>query len=140
MSFVSLVKGILAPVGVSQVWGRGWWDGRHLPHSWGILSPRPLCLGWVGSWEVRWPEQPGPPPGGVWPVPRWDLMTTLPAPSTASTSINAMAAVTVEDLIKPRLPSITPRRLVMISKGLCEFRGGGVCRGVQGRGRGASPC
>uniref|UniRef100_A0A8C9MC56 Solute carrier family 5 member 5 n=1 Tax=Panthera tigris altaica TaxID=74533 RepID=A0A8C9MC56_PANTA len=38
--------------------------------------------------------------------------------STASTSINAMAAVTVEDLIKPRLPSITPRRLVMISKGL----------------------
>lgn len=42
-------------------------------------------------------------------------------PSTASTSINAMAAVTVEDLIKPRLPSLSPRRLIIISKGLCEL-------------------
>uniref|UniRef100_A0A8D0XJX5 Sodium/iodide cotransporter n=1 Tax=Sus scrofa TaxID=9823 RepID=A0A8D0XJX5_PIG len=41
--------------------------------------------------------------------------------STASTSINAMAAVTVEDLIKPRLPNLAPRRLVIISKGLCEL-------------------
>ncbi|XP_062035427.1 sodium/iodide cotransporter-like [Lepus europaeus] len=38
--------------------------------------------------------------------------------STASTSINAMAAVTVEDLIKPRRPRLAPRKLMMISKGL----------------------
>uniref|UniRef100_A0A8C4UIG4 Solute carrier family 5 member 5 n=1 Tax=Falco tinnunculus TaxID=100819 RepID=A0A8C4UIG4_FALTI len=38
--------------------------------------------------------------------------------STASTSINAMAAVTVEDLIKPRLPTQSPQRLTLISKGL----------------------
>ncbi|XP_023562983.1 sodium/iodide cotransporter [Octodon degus] len=38
--------------------------------------------------------------------------------STASTSINAMAAVTVEDLIRPRLPGLAPRRLMLISKGL----------------------
>lgn len=44
-------------------------------------------------------------------------------PSTASTSINAMAAVTVEDLIKPRMPSLAPQKLVFISKGLCEFGG-----------------
>ncbi|XP_004423022.1 PREDICTED: sodium/iodide cotransporter [Ceratotherium simum simum] len=43
--------------------------------------------------------------------------------STASTSINAMAAVTVEDLIKPRLPSLAPRRLVVISKGLSLIYG-----------------
>ncbi|KAF3829276.1 hypothetical protein GH733_003540 [Mirounga leonina] len=43
--------------------------------------------------------------------------------STASTSINAMAAVTVEDLIKPRLPSLAPRRLVMVSKGLSLLYG-----------------
>nr|XP_054106380.1 sodium/iodide cotransporter isoform X2 [Callithrix jacchus] len=43
--------------------------------------------------------------------------------STASTSINAMAAVTVEDLIKPRQRSLAPRKLVIISKGLCEFQG-----------------
>ncbi|KAI5758936.1 SLC5A5 [Gulo gulo luscus] len=43
--------------------------------------------------------------------------------STASTSINAMAAVTVEDLIKPRLPSLAPRRLMMISKGLSLIYG-----------------
>ncbi|XP_006749640.1 sodium/iodide cotransporter [Leptonychotes weddellii] len=43
--------------------------------------------------------------------------------STASTSINAMAAVTVEDLIKPRLPSLAPRRLVMVSKGLSLIYG-----------------
>ncbi|OWK11959.1 hypothetical protein Celaphus_00002979 [Cervus elaphus hippelaphus] len=64
--------------------------------------------------------------------------------STASTSINAMAAVTVEDLIKPRLPSLAPRRLVIISKGLSliygsacltvaalsSLLGGGVLQGV----------
>ncbi|XP_044541294.1 sodium/iodide cotransporter [Gracilinanus agilis] len=43
--------------------------------------------------------------------------------STASTSINAMAAVTVEDLIKPRLPSISPRRLTLVSKGLSLIYG-----------------
>ncbi|XP_045364157.2 sodium/iodide cotransporter isoform X3 [Camelus bactrianus] len=43
--------------------------------------------------------------------------------STASTSINAMAAVTVEDLIKPRLPNLSPRRLIIISKGLSLIYG-----------------
>uniref|UniRef100_A0A9L0I4D4 Solute carrier family 5 member 5 n=1 Tax=Equus asinus TaxID=9793 RepID=A0A9L0I4D4_EQUAS len=43
--------------------------------------------------------------------------------STASTSINAMAAVTVEDLIKPRLPSLAPQRLILISKGLSLIYG-----------------
>ncbi|XP_019403603.1 PREDICTED: sodium/iodide cotransporter [Crocodylus porosus] len=38
--------------------------------------------------------------------------------STASTSINAMAAVTVEDLIKPRMPALSPRTLILISRGL----------------------
>lgn len=49
----------------------------------------------------------------------------LVPPSTASTSINAMAAVTVEDIIKPRLPRLAPRRLMVVSKGLCELRGPG---------------
>uniref|UniRef100_A0A2K5MHD7 Solute carrier family 5 member 5 n=1 Tax=Cercocebus atys TaxID=9531 RepID=A0A2K5MHD7_CERAT len=43
--------------------------------------------------------------------------------STASTSINAMAAVTVEDLIKPRLQNLAPRKLVIISKGLSLIYG-----------------
>ncbi|XP_054031251.1 sodium/iodide cotransporter [Dryobates pubescens] len=43
--------------------------------------------------------------------------------STASTSINAMAAVTLEDLLKPRLPSLAPRRLALISKGLSLLYG-----------------
>ncbi|OXB54706.1 hypothetical protein ASZ78_006745, partial [Callipepla squamata] len=43
--------------------------------------------------------------------------------STASTSINAMAAVTVEDLVKPRLPTLSPRRLTLVSKGLSLFYG-----------------
>ncbi|XP_036306173.1 sodium/iodide cotransporter isoform X3 [Pipistrellus kuhlii] len=43
--------------------------------------------------------------------------------STASTSINAMAAVTVEDLIKPRLPGLAPRKLVFVSKGLSLIYG-----------------
>lgn len=51
------------------------------------------------------------------------LISPPSIPSTASTSINAMAAVTVEDLIKPRMPSLAPRKLVFISKGLCEFGG-----------------
>ncbi|NWY21286.1 SC5A5 protein, partial [Aphelocoma coerulescens] len=38
--------------------------------------------------------------------------------STASTSINAMAAVTVEDFVRPRLPALSPRRLALIGKGL----------------------
>ncbi|NXM25559.1 SC5A5 protein, partial [Oxyruncus cristatus] len=47
--------------------------------------------------------------------------------STASTSINAMAAVTVEDFVKPRLPSLSPRKLTLISKGLCECPPAGPC-------------
>ncbi|XP_048196649.1 sodium/iodide cotransporter [Perognathus longimembris pacificus] len=43
--------------------------------------------------------------------------------STASTSINAMAAVTVEDLIKTRMPGLAPRKLVLISKGLSLIYG-----------------
>ncbi|XP_040598047.1 sodium/iodide cotransporter isoform X3 [Mesocricetus auratus] len=43
--------------------------------------------------------------------------------STASTSINAMAAVTVEDLIKPRMPGLAPRKLVLVSKGLSLIYG-----------------
>ncbi|KAM9265462.1 LOW QUALITY PROTEIN: sodium/iodide cotransporter [Morus bassanus] len=43
--------------------------------------------------------------------------------STASTSINAMAAVTVEDLVKPRLPMLSSRRLTLISKGLSLIYG-----------------
>ncbi|XP_061330630.1 sodium/iodide cotransporter [Pezoporus flaviventris] len=43
--------------------------------------------------------------------------------STASTSINAMAAVTIEDLIKPRLPALAPQRLTLISKGLSLIYG-----------------
>ncbi|XP_074056459.1 sodium/iodide cotransporter [Macrotis lagotis] len=43
--------------------------------------------------------------------------------STASTSINAMAAVTVEDLIKPRLPTLSPKKLTLISKGLSLIYG-----------------
>ncbi|XP_067329721.1 sodium/iodide cotransporter [Anolis sagrei] len=43
--------------------------------------------------------------------------------STASTSINAMAAVTVEDLIKPNLPNLSPRKLTLVSKGLSLIYG-----------------
>ncbi|KAM4706701.1 sodium/iodide cotransporter isoform 1-T2 [Discoglossus pictus] len=63
--------------------------------------------------------------------------------STVSTSINAMAAVTVEDLIKPYKPNITMKNLTLISKGLSllygtacitvaalsSFLGGGVLQG-----------
>ncbi|XP_053734476.1 sodium/iodide cotransporter [Synchiropus splendidus] len=42
--------------------------------------------------------------------------------STASTSINAMAAVTMEDLLQPYLHNTSQRRMVLISKGLsCLF-------------------
>ncbi|KAM9329555.1 sodium/iodide cotransporter, partial [Gastrophryne carolinensis] len=43
--------------------------------------------------------------------------------STASTSINAMAAVTVEDLIKPNMPEIPMKKLIYISKGLSLIYG-----------------
>ncbi|XP_055975759.1 sodium/iodide cotransporter [Sorex fumeus] len=46
--------------------------------------------------------------------------------STASTSINAMAAVTLEDLLKPRLRGLGPRRLVLVSKAL-SFIYGSAC-------------
>uniref|UniRef100_A0A8C5WDD0 Solute carrier family 5 member 5 n=1 Tax=Leptobrachium leishanense TaxID=445787 RepID=A0A8C5WDD0_9ANUR len=63
--------------------------------------------------------------------------------STASTSINAMAAVTVEDLIKPRFPQISMKSLALIARGLSllygcscitvavlsSFLGGGVLQG-----------
>lgn len=49
------------------------------------------------------------------------LLLAPPIPSTASTSINAMAAVTMEDILKPRLHNVSQKRLVLISKGLCEF-------------------
>lgn len=77
----------------------------------------------AGGLPSRWaPEM-------LWPISGCGLTTpvslNLVPPSTASTSINAMAAVTVEDLIKPWLPSLAPRRLIIISKGLCEFGGSG---------------
>ncbi|KAM8874104.1 sodium/iodide cotransporter isoform 1-T4 [Spinachia spinachia] len=43
--------------------------------------------------------------------------------STASTSINAMAAVTMEDLLKPRLRLVTQKKLILISKGLSFLYG-----------------
>ncbi|CAM4701120.1 sodium/iodide cotransporter [Caretta caretta] len=43
--------------------------------------------------------------------------------STASTSINAMAAVTVEDLVKPSMPSLSPQKLTLLSKGLSLIYG-----------------
>ncbi|XP_067872180.1 sodium/iodide cotransporter [Heterodontus francisci] len=43
--------------------------------------------------------------------------------STASTSINAMAAVTLEDIIKPRMRIMSEKRLILISKGLSLFYG-----------------
>ncbi|XP_061495459.1 sodium-coupled monocarboxylate transporter 1-like [Rhineura floridana] len=46
--------------------------------------------------------------------------------STVSSSINALAAVTVEDLIKPYFKSLTERKLSWISKGMSLFYGG-VC-------------
>lgn len=91
----------------------------------------PLILGWGRFSPSRWA------PEGMWPVPGCGLTIPLPhlvSPSTASTSINAMAAVTVEDLIKPRLPSLATRRLLIISKGLCELGEPGW------EARPASPC
>ncbi|XP_062990742.1 sodium-coupled monocarboxylate transporter 1-like [Elgaria multicarinata webbii] len=46
--------------------------------------------------------------------------------STVSSSINALAAVTVEDLIKPHFRSLTERKLSWISKGMSLFYGA-VC-------------
>ncbi|XP_043910686.1 sodium/iodide cotransporter [Protopterus annectens] len=43
--------------------------------------------------------------------------------STVSTSINAMAAVTLEDIIKPRTRRLSPQRMILISKGLTLFYG-----------------
>ncbi|MEE6487816.1 hypothetical protein FKM82_015045 [Ascaphus truei] len=43
--------------------------------------------------------------------------------STASTSINAMAAVTMEDLIKPWMPTLSTKKLTHISKGLSLLYG-----------------
>ncbi|EMP26857.1 Sodium-coupled monocarboxylate transporter 1 [Chelonia mydas] len=46
--------------------------------------------------------------------------------STVSSSINALAAVTVEDLIKPYFSSLSEKKLGWISKGMSLFYGG-VC-------------
>ncbi|XP_078054787.1 sodium/iodide cotransporter [Mustelus asterias] len=43
--------------------------------------------------------------------------------STVSTSINAMAAVTVEDVIKPRMKVRSEKKLILISKGLSLLYG-----------------
>ncbi|XP_038633876.1 sodium/iodide cotransporter isoform X2 [Scyliorhinus canicula] len=43
--------------------------------------------------------------------------------STVSTSINAMAAVTVEDIIKPRMKMQSEKKLILISKGLSLLYG-----------------
>ncbi|XP_039984875.1 sodium/iodide cotransporter isoform X2 [Xiphias gladius] len=45
--------------------------------------------------------------------------------STASTSINAMAAVTVEDLLRPHLVHMTQKKLILVSKGLSFLYGVG---------------
>ncbi|XP_048832141.1 sodium/iodide cotransporter isoform X1 [Brienomyrus brachyistius] len=45
--------------------------------------------------------------------------------STVSTSINAMAAVTVEDLMKPRFINMSQKRLLIISKALSLMYGAG---------------
>ncbi|KAM3619157.1 uncharacterized protein V6R79_003864 [Siganus canaliculatus] len=45
--------------------------------------------------------------------------------STASTSINAMAAVTMEDLLQPRLRHLSQKKLVILSKGLSLLYGFG---------------
>ncbi|XP_078468667.1 sodium/iodide cotransporter-like isoform X2 [Lampetra planeri] len=46
--------------------------------------------------------------------------------STASTSINALAAVTLEDLLKPNVRVLPERKLALISKGL-SFMYGSLC-------------
>uniref|UniRef100_A0A3B4ZAC2 Solute carrier family 5 member 5 n=1 Tax=Stegastes partitus TaxID=144197 RepID=A0A3B4ZAC2_9TELE len=45
--------------------------------------------------------------------------------STASTSINAMAAVTMEDLLRPHLLHMSQKKLVLVSKGLSFLYGVG---------------
>uniref|UniRef100_A0A8D0CPS6 Solute carrier family 5 member 5 n=1 Tax=Sander lucioperca TaxID=283035 RepID=A0A8D0CPS6_SANLU len=45
--------------------------------------------------------------------------------STASTSINAMAAVTMEDLLRPHLLHMTQKKLILVSKGLSFLYGVG---------------
>ncbi|KAJ7993191.1 hypothetical protein DPEC_G00269880 [Dallia pectoralis] len=45
--------------------------------------------------------------------------------STVSTSINAMAAVTLEDLLKPHLSNVLQKRLILISRGLSFIYGAG---------------
>ncbi|XP_072106034.1 sodium/iodide cotransporter isoform X2 [Mobula birostris] len=49
--------------------------------------------------------------------------TELQARLTVSTSINAMAAVTLEDILKPRMKRLSERTLDLISKGLSLFYG-----------------
>uniref|UniRef100_A0AAY4CZB5 Sodium-coupled monocarboxylate transporter 1 n=1 Tax=Denticeps clupeoides TaxID=299321 RepID=A0AAY4CZB5_9TELE len=51
--------------------------------------------------------------------------------STVSSSINALVAVTVEDFLKPALPSLTERQVSWINMGLSVFFGG-LCIGMAG--------
>lgn len=115
-------------MGVSQVCGVG--VGVDISTFGEITHASDLGLG--GS-----PPPAGGPQRGCGQSWMWPEHTPSPIscpPSTASTSINAMAAVTVEDLIKPRLPSLATRRLLIISKGLCELGEPGW------EARAASPC
>lgn len=116
--------GVLAAVRVSQVCGRVRRRTSPLLLRDSVAQASALGLGWVLAGQLLWVAE-----GLLQQVSPQSLRTppsfVRPSSSTASTSINAMAAVTVEDLIKPRLPSLAPRRLVIISKGLCELGGPG---------------
>ncbi|XP_063275785.1 olfactory receptor 14I1-like [Prinia subflava] len=50
--------------------------------------------------------------------------------STASTSIGTVAPGTAQDLVKPRLPALSPWELTLISKGLWECHRAGTCQAV----------
>lgn len=121
---MSSLMGVLAAVRVSQVCGRVRRRTSPLLLRDSVAQASALGLGWVLAGQLLWVAE-----GLLQQVSPQSLRTppsfVRPSSSTASTSINAMAAVTVEDLIKPRLPSLAPRRLVIISKGLCELGGPG---------------
>lgn len=123
---MSSLMGVLAAVRVSQVCGRVRRRTSPLLLRDSVAQASALGLGWVLAGQLLWVaegllQQVSPGGQSLRTLPSF----VRPSSSTASTSINAMAAVTVEDLIKPRLPSLAPRRLVIISKGLCELGGPG---------------
>lgn len=101
-----------------------------------VAQASALGLGWVLAGQLVWVAegllQQVSPGGKRWPVPEGRPPLCMPLfQHCVHTSINAMAAVTVEDLIKPRLPSLAPRRLVIISKG--SVRGWGTWVGDWGQ-------